>query len=158
MTSATTLLGVMPLALEFGLDYEIWPAFAITVLGGLSLSMVSTLVLIPVVYMGLDQVVRWLRDVGALGVCLGSVAASAALYGVHQRYESTFWTCLVALPFWFGFLGLVWMGLQVHRARQVWPGVGSTPATPGAGFAGLQGISVVEAAAFRPAGLLCLLP
>ena len=25
MTSATTLLGVMPLALDFGGDYEVWP-------------------------------------------------------------------------------------------------------------------------------------
>ena len=118
MTSATTLLGVLPLALEFGVDYEIWPAFAITVFGGLSLSMVSTLVFIPVVYMGLDQVVRWLRDIGPAGVCLGSLCAAAAIYGIHARYESTFWTCLVALPFWFGFLSVVWMGLQVHRARR----------------------------------------
>ena len=46
MTSSTTVLGVMPLALKYGGDYEIWPPFAITVLGGLSLSMLSTLVVL----------------------------------------------------------------------------------------------------------------
>ena len=46
MTSATTLLGVLPLALDFGGDYEVWPPFAITVLGGLAVSMVSTLIFV----------------------------------------------------------------------------------------------------------------
>ncbi len=117
MTSATTLLGVMPLALKFGGDFEIWPPFAITVLGGLSVSMLSTLIFIPVVYMGLDQVVRWLVETGVPGVVLGTLVGGAATYGVYTRYDSLFWTCLVALPFWFAALGLVWAGLRVHRAR-----------------------------------------
>jgi len=117
MTSATTLLGVLPLALKFGGDYEIWPPFAITVLGGLTVSMLSTLIFIPVVYMGLDQVKNWLVDIGAVGVGIASLAAIAGAYGVYTRYESMFWGTLVLLPLWIGCLALVWSLLSVHRAR-----------------------------------------
>jgi multidrug efflux pump subunit AcrB/ABC-type multidrug transport system ATPase subunit len=117
MTSATTLLGVLPLALKFGGDFEIWPPFAITVLGGLTVSMFSTLIFIPVVYMGLDQVKTWLEDIGFVGVALATLAAAAGAYGTYTRYESLFWGVLVLLPFWIGCLGLVWSVIRVHRAR-----------------------------------------
>ena len=100
MTTATTLLGVLPLALEFGGDFEIWPPFAITVLGGLSVSMVSTLILIPVVYMGLDQIGDWLADLGFIGVVFSLLSTAAAGYGVYIRYESVFWAALSIFPIW----------------------------------------------------------
>jgi len=117
MTSATTLLGVLPLALKFGGDYEIWPPFAITVLGGLTVSMFSTLIFIPVVYMGLDQVKRWLVDIGAVGVTVATLAAIGGSYGIYTRYESLFWGAMVVLPLWIGCLALVWSLLSLHRAR-----------------------------------------
>ncbi len=117
MTTATTLLGVLPLALVFGGDFEIWPPFAITVLGGLSVSMVSTLILIPVVYMGLDQIGAWLADMGFIGVTLSLLATAAAGYGVYTRYDSVFWAALSILPIWVVFLSAVWIVLKVHRAR-----------------------------------------
>jgi multidrug efflux pump subunit AcrB/ABC-type multidrug transport system ATPase subunit len=117
MTSATTLLGVMPLALEFGGDYEIWPPFAITVLGGLTLSMFSTLVFIPVIYMGLDQVRAWLQDIGLIGVLLATLVTGAAGYLFFERYVSYLWTALITLPCWFTCLGLIWAIIQVHRGR-----------------------------------------
>ncbi|MFQ5742478.1 MAG: efflux RND transporter permease subunit [Acidobacteriota bacterium] len=118
MTSATTLLGVFPLALEFGGDYEIWPPFAITVLGGLAVSMVSTLVFVPVAYLGIDQVREWLRRIGAVGVTLASLAATGTGYAVYLRYESIFWTAMLALPAWFAFLGIIWAAMRLHRARR----------------------------------------
>ncbi len=48
MTSDTTVLGLFPLALKQGTELELWPPFAITVLGGLAVSTVSTLVFVPV--------------------------------------------------------------------------------------------------------------
>ena len=117
MTTATTLLGVLPLALEYGGDFEIWPPFAITVLGGLSVSMVSTLILIPVVYMGLDQIGAWLADMGVIAVTLSLLATAAAGYGVYVRYESVFWATLSILPIWGACLAAVWTVLKVHRAR-----------------------------------------
>jgi len=117
MTSSTTLLGVFPLALEFGGDFEIWPPFAITVLGGLAVSMVSTLIFVPVAYMGIDQVREWLRHIGWVGVGLATSAAAVITYGVQYRYESYFWTALAAVPVWFLCLSVVWAIESVHHAR-----------------------------------------
>ena len=118
MTSATTLLGVLPLSLEMGGDYEIWPPFAITVVGGLAVSMVSTLIFIPVTYVGLERTKAWLAEIGLPGIVLATAMAGGACYWVDQRYSSWFWTCIVAIPFWLAFLTIVWSGLRVHRSRQ----------------------------------------
>jgi HAE1 family hydrophobic/amphiphilic exporter-1 len=50
MTTLTTVLGMMPMALTNSAGSEIWKSMAITVIGGLSVSTVLTLVLIPVIY------------------------------------------------------------------------------------------------------------
>ena len=117
MTSSTTLLGVFPLALEFGGDFEIWPPFAITVVGGLAVSMVSTLIFVPVAYMGIDQVRDWLRRMGWLAVGIATVATAASTYGVQYRYESYFWTSIAMVPLWFLFLTMVWTVMRAHHAR-----------------------------------------
>ncbi len=51
MTSATTVLGLMPLAIGVGTGAEIQAALARVVIGGLAASTLITLVLIPVVYL-----------------------------------------------------------------------------------------------------------
>jgi len=118
MTSATTLLGVLPLSLEMGGDFEIWPPFAITVLGGLTVSMLSTLIFIPVVYVGMDRTQAWMKEIGVLGILLATAMASGAIYWVDLRYSSWFWTGMSALPFWLAALTIVWAGLRMHRSRQ----------------------------------------
>ena len=50
MTSLTTILGMLPLALSTGTGSEIWSPMGIAVIGGLIFSTIVTLVLIPVVY------------------------------------------------------------------------------------------------------------
>lgn len=50
MTTLTTLLGMFPMALGIGEGSELWQPMGITIIGGLSLSTLITLVLIPVVY------------------------------------------------------------------------------------------------------------
>ena len=50
MTSATTILGMMPLALSKGSGSELWSPMGIAVIGGLAFSTLVTLVLVPVVY------------------------------------------------------------------------------------------------------------
>ncbi len=50
MTSATTILGMFPLALSTGSGSELWSPMGVAVIGGLVFSTVVTLVLVPVVY------------------------------------------------------------------------------------------------------------
>lgn len=50
MTSLTTILGMLPLALSTGEGSEIWKPMGIAVIGGLTFSMLLTLIVIPVMY------------------------------------------------------------------------------------------------------------
>ena len=68
MTSLTTALGLLPMAVGFGEGAEVRAPMAITVIGGLLVSTFLTLVVIPVVYSLLDHK-RWpaAASVGAAG-------------------------------------------------------------------------------------------
>jgi HAE1 family hydrophobic/amphiphilic exporter-1 len=55
MTMLTTCLGLLPLALGFGSGAEMIQPMGITVIGGLLFSTVVTLVLIPVIYVYVDE-------------------------------------------------------------------------------------------------------
>jgi HAE1 family hydrophobic/amphiphilic exporter-1 len=64
MTSLTTALGLLPMALGFGEGSEVRTPMAITVIGGLTVSTLLTLIVIPVVYSLLDRK-RWPAKVAA---------------------------------------------------------------------------------------------
>ena len=55
MTTLTTVLGLLPMALGFGEAAELRTPMAVTVIGGLMMSTLLTLVVIPVVYLVLDR-------------------------------------------------------------------------------------------------------
>ncbi len=55
MTTLTTIFGMLPLALSRAQGAEIWNPMGITMLGGLALSTLITLVLIPTVYYTLEK-------------------------------------------------------------------------------------------------------
>ncbi len=50
MTSLTTILGMVPLALGIGEGSETWQPMGVAIIGGLTISTVLTLIVIPVVY------------------------------------------------------------------------------------------------------------
>ncbi|MDD4107233.1 MAG: efflux RND transporter permease subunit [Prolixibacteraceae bacterium] len=50
MTAATTILGMLPLALSTGEGAELWRPMGITVIGGLVFSTLVTMVIVPVMY------------------------------------------------------------------------------------------------------------
>lgn len=50
MTTLTTILGMMPMALTNAQGSEMWKPMAITVIGGLTVSTIFTLVIVPTVY------------------------------------------------------------------------------------------------------------
>ena len=55
MTTLTTVLGLLPMALGFGEAAELRTPMAVTVIGGLLVSTLLTLVLIPVAYKLMDR-------------------------------------------------------------------------------------------------------
>jgi len=50
MTSLTAILGMLPLAMSHGQGAEMWKPMAVTVIGGLTVSTILTLVVVPVMY------------------------------------------------------------------------------------------------------------
>jgi len=62
MTTLTTTLGLLPLALGFGEGSEVRAPMAITVIGGLLVSTLLTLIVIPVVYDLLDRKAYTIQD------------------------------------------------------------------------------------------------
>ena len=50
MTSLTTVLGMLPMALGLGNGAELWQPMGITIIGGLTFSLILTLVAVPVLY------------------------------------------------------------------------------------------------------------
>lgn len=50
MTTFTTVLGMLPMALSTGMGSEMWRPLGITIIGGLLISALITLILIPVIY------------------------------------------------------------------------------------------------------------
>ncbi len=61
MTATTTILGMVPLALEFGSGSETWAPLARAVIGGLTTSTFLTLLVIPIMYVIFEQVGEKLR-------------------------------------------------------------------------------------------------
>jgi HAE1 family hydrophobic/amphiphilic exporter-1 len=65
MTTVTTILGLIPLALGFGEGAETQAPLARTVIGGLTCSTILTLILIPVIFTGLEsglaKMKQWFR-------------------------------------------------------------------------------------------------
>ncbi|NMA03096.1 MAG: efflux RND transporter permease subunit, partial [Clostridiales bacterium] len=56
MTTLTTILGLVPLALGIGEGSELQAPMAIVVIGGLTLSTILTLVFVPVLYTVFDDI------------------------------------------------------------------------------------------------------
>ncbi len=65
MTTATTVAALFPLAITTGRENEMWPPFAIVVMGGLVSSAILTLIIIPVGYVFLKRLDETFGRLGA---------------------------------------------------------------------------------------------
>lgn len=54
MTTFTTVLGMLPMALSTGMGSEMWRPLGITIIGGLLVSALITLILVPVIYTAMN--------------------------------------------------------------------------------------------------------
>jgi multidrug efflux pump subunit AcrB/ABC-type multidrug transport system ATPase subunit len=122
MTATTTLAGMLPLAMRMGGENEIWPPFAIAVIGGLAASTLGTLLLIPMGFLSFRFIGKWLRDtLGLPWVLASSLLTAAVVWGLYFQLgwvDSDVWRIIYLLPIWFACLGLVRFGLWLARGKQ----------------------------------------
>jgi len=78
MTSCTTIAGLWPLALSSGREMEIWPPFAIVIMGGLLSSTLLTLLVIPVGFVLISKLDRLFGRLGPM-VALGWLGLTTAI-------------------------------------------------------------------------------
>lgn len=98
ITAITTIVGMFPLAMGKG-EYVtyIGAPFAITVIGGLSMSTLLTLVFIPTVYAGLETMLRWIAGLDWRVKVAQGVALFAGGWLIYRSVDSLFWICIDAI-------------------------------------------------------------
>jgi len=120
ITALTTITAMFPLAMG-KVEYvtTIAAPFAITVIGGLSLSTVFTLVLIPTVYSGLESLVIWIKSLKPwIQIVQGILFLSGALL-IYFEIESLLWQFANLLLLLFVIPGLTYFVLQsLRQARE----------------------------------------
>jgi multidrug efflux pump subunit AcrB/ABC-type multidrug transport system ATPase subunit len=92
ITAVTTCAAMIPLALG-NAEYvkAIGPPFAITVIGGLSLSTLLTLVYIPMLYNGIEQSLAWIRSLRVVVKIILLLLVIAGLALVYLYVQSFVW-------------------------------------------------------------------
>jgi multidrug efflux pump subunit AcrB/ABC-type multidrug transport system ATPase subunit len=92
ITAVTTCAAMIPLALGNAEYVEaIGPPFAITVIGGLSLSTLLTLVYIPMLYNGIEQALAWIRSLSLVVKIILLLLVMAGLALVYLYVQSFVW-------------------------------------------------------------------
>jgi multidrug efflux pump subunit AcrB/ABC-type multidrug transport system ATPase subunit len=92
ITAITTIVAMLPLAMG-NTEYvkAIGPPFAITVIGGLSVSTLLTLVFIPMLYNGFENSINWIRNLSVPLKIVLAVLEVAGLVLVILYMETFIW-------------------------------------------------------------------
>jgi multidrug efflux pump subunit AcrB/ABC-type multidrug transport system ATPase subunit len=92
ITAITTIVAMFPLAMgQEEYVTRIAAPFAITVIGGLSLSTLFTLIFIPTVYSGLEVLLQWLKTLSFRLKLLQFVLLLLGTWLIYDNVESTIW-------------------------------------------------------------------
>ncbi|MYF02785.1 MAG: ATP-binding cassette domain-containing protein [Gammaproteobacteria bacterium] len=109
MTTATTVAALFPLAITTGRENEMWPPFAIVVMGGLVSSAILTLIIIPVGYVFLKRLDEtfgrlgaWLM-IGWMTLTIGTVFVFVEFAGL----KAFFWQIVCSVLIGGFYLGLI---------------------------------------------------
>ncbi len=126
ITTVTTIVALLPLALG-DTEYAgaIGAPFAITVIGGLAFSSVLTLILIPTLYMSMESILQWYRELprwmyvvhsGAMGVVVFYVMTTVSgvfAQGVYVMFA------VALIP---GITYLIRSSIRIANSRIIEPG------------------------------------
>jgi len=116
ITAITTIVAMIPLAM--GKEEEvsaIGAPFAITVIGGLTVSTIFTLVFIPVVYSGLESAMSWIRSLD-WRIKLGQlIAAFLGIWLVQTKIDSLIWRSAMFVALVMAIPAITWFILASLR-------------------------------------------
>ncbi len=92
ITAITTIIALIPLAMGRA-EYvtQISVPFAITVIGGLALSTILTLVFIPTMYSGLQSSISWMKQQSIIIKTLQTVIWIVGSYAIFMEVDSKIW-------------------------------------------------------------------
>jgi multidrug efflux pump subunit AcrB/ABC-type multidrug transport system ATPase subunit len=117
ITAITTIVAMVPLALG-NAEYvsAIGAPFAITVIGGLSVSTLLTLIVIPVFYSGLENALLWIRQLPWRIQMIMGVAWVAGGILIWLQVDTFLWKTLLLILLVVGVPGITWFVLTSLRS------------------------------------------
>ena len=123
ITAITTIVAMFPLALGQS-EYvgAIGAPFAITVIGGLSVSTLLTLVFVPTLYAGLENALEWMRSLSWKIKIIHLLIFLAALWYIFSRVDSFIWQLLTFMLVIILIPGLTWFvqnSLRTARTKLI---------------------------------------
>jgi len=98
ITAATTTIALFPLAMGKA-EYVsvIGASFAITVIGGLSLSTLLTLVFIPTFYSGLENALNWLKSLSLKNKIIQLAIFSFLMFLIYSNIDKFIWKLITTI-------------------------------------------------------------
>ncbi|MFC1554566.1 efflux RND transporter permease subunit [candidate division KSB1 bacterium] len=108
MTSITTILGVLPLAIWPNNASDMTQPFAISLIGGLSFATLLTLVYIPVLYLSIDDFINGMRRKGIPGVLIAIILNAGLVWMVLWGVQSLIYRILWIVIFTFALNAILW--------------------------------------------------
>lgn len=98
ITAATTTIALFPLAMGKA-EYVsvIGASFAITVIGGLSLSTLLTLIFIPTFYSGLENAINWMKSLAWKHKLIQLVLFSILIFMIYSNIDKFIWRLITTI-------------------------------------------------------------
>ena len=116
ITAIVTMIAMLPLALG---DNEyvgaIGAPFAITVIGGLSMSTMLTLIFIPTFYFGLQNAIAWMKELPLRTKLIHLTLAIVGIYLIYTRVYSFLWQMLDTIALVLVIPGSTWFIMNSLR-------------------------------------------
>lgn len=116
ITAITTIVAMFPLAMGKA-EYvsAIGAPFAITVIGGLSVSTLLTLIFIPVFYSGLENSLNWFRGLSLKVKLIQALLLITGAYLVYSKVDAFLWKLLLFVLLIVLIPGITWFILSSLR-------------------------------------------
>jgi multidrug efflux pump subunit AcrB/ABC-type multidrug transport system ATPase subunit len=98
ITASTTVIAMVPLAMGQA-EYvsAIGASFAITVIGGLTLSTLLTLVFIPTFYTGLENALKWFYSLGWKNKTIQFLIFAAMIFLIYSYIDKFLWKLIITI-------------------------------------------------------------